>query len=139
MATFKSDQLIADNPVPSHGMASNVTTQRFKVTVGATAAGDTVEFGFLPHYAKVTDAIIVSTGAVTLNVGDADDPDRLFAAQAVAADTVVRMTAATGFRMTPQEPPRKIIGAATAIGAAGVLELLVSYVVENEGVGYPRP
>lgn len=139
MAVFRSDQLIADNPIPSHGMASNVIAQRFRVTVGASAVGDTVEFGYLPHYAKVTDAVIVSTGAVTLNVGDADDVDRLFAAQVVAANTVVRMTAATGFRMTPQEPPVLIVGTATAAGAAGVIELIVSYVVENEGVGYPRP
>ena len=139
MPTYRSSQLTADNPVPSHGMASSVHTQRFIIQTGAAiATTDPLLFGDLPHYARVVDMIALSDQAITLNIGDSGDVDRYFAAQALTANVAARMTVGTGFRRVPDQTVLRITGAATvASGAATRLELLVSYVIEDTGVGYP--
>lgn len=139
MAALKGTQVTSDMPIPAHGDASSVKCQRFVVQSGAAiATTDTIDFGDLPHYARVVDVIALSDQAITLNVGDAGDVDRYFAAQALTANTAARMTVGTGFRRTPALGALRITGAATvASGAATKLELLVFYVIEDAGVGYP--
>jgi hypothetical protein len=140
MATYKGAQLSPTKmPIPSHGDASSVKCQRFVITAGAAiGTSDVLQFGNLPHYAKVVDAIVLSDQAITLNVGDAGDADRYFAAQALTANVAARMTVGTGFRTTPALGALLITGAATvASGAATKLELMVFYVIEDTGVGYP--
>jgi len=148
MATYKSTQVTDQMPIPSHGLASYVNSQRFVVTLGAAiTTADVLQFGYLPKFARVLDMILkatdVDTGAtpaITLNVGDAGDPDRFFAASTAGqAGGVVRMSAATGFNVRFDDGVL-ITGAAAvnpAAGAAGSLELTVFYAVEDTGVGYP--
>jgi hypothetical protein len=148
MATYQSAQVQNEMPIPSHGLASNVHCQRFKVSItAALTTSDAIEFGYLPIYARVVDATIKATdmdtnGTPTLafNIGDAGDVDRLFAATTAGqAAGVTRMTAATGFGHR-YDAATLITGAPStnaATGAAGTLELFVFYVIEDDGVGYP--
>jgi hypothetical protein len=148
MATYQSQQVQDEMPVPSHGFGSSVYCQRFKVTTtGALTTSDTIQFGYLPIYARVVDAIIKASDldtngspTLTLNVGDAADPDRLFAASTVGqAATAARATAATafGYRYDAQTMITGAPAANAATGAAGTIELFVFYTVEDDGVGYP--
>lgn len=148
MATYQSQQVQDEMPIPSHGEASTVRCQRFKVTIGAAlTTADVIQFGYLPKYARVVDAILKGTdmdtnGTPTLafNVGDSGDVDRLFAASTVGQTaTIARMTATTGFGHR-YDDATLITGAPStnaATGAAGTLELFVWYTVEDDGVGYP--
>jgi len=148
MATYQSQQVQDEMPIPSHGEASTVRCQRFPVTItAALTTSDAIEFGYLPKYARVVDALVEATdmdtnGTPTLafNIGDADDADRLFAATTAGqAAGVTRMTAVTGFGHRYDETTL-ITGAPStnaATGAAGTLTLYVWYTVEDDGVGYP--
>lgn len=148
MATYQSQQVQDEMPIPSHGEASTVRCQRFKVTISAAlTTADAIQFGYLPAYARVVDATIKATdmdtnGTPTLafNIGDAGDVDRLFAATTAGqAAGITRMTASTGF-FYRYDTPTMITGAPStnaATGAAGTLELAIYYVVEDDGVGYP--
>jgi hypothetical protein len=148
MATYQSQQVSDRMPIPSHGFGSSVYCQRFKITTtAALTTADVLQFGYLPKYARVVDAILKAsdldtngTPTIALNVGDAGDADRLFAASNVAqAGTIARMTATTGFGYR-YDDETMITGAPStnaATGAAGTIELFVSYVVEDDGVGYP--
>lgn len=148
MATYQSRQVADEMPIPSHGDGSSVKCQRFKVSItAALTTADVIQFGYLPIYARVVDAVLKGTdmdtnGSPTLafNVGDAGDADRLFAASTVGQTaTIARMTATTGFGYR-YDAQTMITGAPStnaATGAAGALELFVWYVVEDDGVGYP--
>lgn len=148
MATYQSQQVQDEMPIPSHGEASTVRCQRFKVTIGAAlTTADVIQFGYLPDYARVVDAILKGTDMDTnatptlaFNVGDAGDVDRLFAASTVGQTaSIARMTAITGFGQR-YDASTLITGAPStnaATGVAGTLELFLWYVVEDDGVGYP--
>ena len=148
MATYQSQQVQDEMPIPSHGPASSVKVQRFPVTISAAlTTSDAIQFGYLPIYARVIDAYLEATdmdtnGTPTLafNIGDAGDVDRLFAATTAGqAAGVTRMTATTGFGHRYDETTL-ITGAPStnaATGAAGTLTLTILYVVEDDGVGYP--
>ena len=147
MATYRSEQLINNVPIPSHGLGSAVHCQRFKVTLSAAVTTATViQFGYVPKYARIVDATLKSTdidtgsAAITLHVGDAGDVDRLFASSTVGqAGTVERMSAATGFgyRYDDETLITGAVAVNPATGAAGTLELYLHYVIEDDGVGYP--
>jgi hypothetical protein len=148
MATYQSQQVTDRMPIPSHGEASTVRCQRFKVTItAALTTADAIQFGYLPKYARVVDAWVKATdmdtnGTPTLafNIGDAGDVDRLFAATTAGqAAGTTRMSATTGFGHR-YDDETLITGAPStnaATGAAGTLELAVFYTVEDDGVGYP--
>lgn len=147
MATYQSQQVQDEMPIPSHGLASNVHCQRFKVVLSAAVTTATViQFGYLPAYARVVDAILKSTdldtgvAAITLHVGDAGDVDRFFQSSTVGqAGTVERMSKAVGFGYR-YDTATLITGAVAvdpATGAAGELELYMFYTIEDDGVGYP--
>lgn len=149
MATYQSRQVQDDMPIPSHGLAVDVKCQRFYVEIGAAlTTSDNIEFGYLPDYARVVDAVIVATDmdtngspTLTLNVGDADDADRYFAAATVGQNgSAARMTATTGFGHRYGKGKHLITGkpaANAATGAAGSIELFVYYQVDDPGVGTP--
>lgn len=148
MATYRSDQVTFEMPIASHGEAGTVRCARFKVTVGAAlTTSDAIQFGYVPHYARIVDATLKATDmdtngspTLTLNVGDSGDADRLFAASTVGqAGTIARMTATTGFGYR-YDTPTLITGvpaANAATGVAGTIELFLFYTVEDDGVGYP--
>jgi hypothetical protein len=148
MATYQSQQVQDEMPIPSHGFGSSCYCQRFPVTItAALTTSDVIQFGYVPKFARVVDAILVGTdmdtnGTPTLafNVGDAGDADRLFSA-AVTGQTAVatRMTATTGFGHR-YDDETLITGAPStnaATGAAGTLTLYLFYTIEDDGVGYP--
>lgn len=150
MATYQSQQVQDEMPIPSHGLASKVHCQRFKVTIGAAlTTSDAIQFGYVPQYARIIDAILKGTdmdtnGTPTLafNVGDAGDVDRLFAASTVGQTAAIaRMSVTTGFGYRYDTAGGTLITGApstnAATGAAGTLELFLFYVVEDDGVGYP--
>jgi hypothetical protein len=148
MATYQSQQVQDEMPIPSHGLAGSVRCQRFKLTItAALTTSDVLQFGYLPKYARVVDALLLATdmdtnGTPTLafNIGDAGDVDRLFAATTAGqAAGVTRMSATTGFGHR-YDDETLITGAPStnaATGAAGTLTLFVWFVVEDDGVGYP--
>lgn len=149
MAAYKSQQVTNKMPVPSHGDASYLNVQRFVVTTtAALTTADTIQFGDLPAYARVIDAYLEATDldtngspTIALNVGDAADVDRYFAAANTGqAGGVTRMTVATGFGYRYGKAGGRITGAPStnaATGVAGEIALTILYVVEDPGDGYP--
>lgn len=149
MATYSSPQVTNEMPIQSHGLA-NTHTVRFPVTLSAAVTtADAVRFGYVPQYARIVDATLMCTDidtngvpTVTINVGDAGDVDRLFAASTVGqTGTVARMSLTTGFGYRYDTEGGTLITGAfaanAATGVAGTLTLILTYVVEDDGVGYP--
>lgn len=148
MATYSSQQVTDRMPIPSHGFGSSVYCQRFKITTtAALTTSDVLQFGYLPKYARVVDAWLKAsdldtngTPTLAINVGDAADADRLFAASTVGqAGTAAKMSVATGFGYR-YDDETLITGAPStnaATGATGTIELAVFYTIEDDGVGYP--
>ena len=147
MATYSSEQVTNQMPIPSHGYGDAVHCQRFKITLtAAVTTADVFRFGYVPKYARIVDAWLkasdldTGTPAIAINVGDAVDADRLFAASTVGqAGTVARMSVATGFGYR-YDDETLITGAPStnpATGAAGTIELAIFYQIEDDGVGFP--
>ncbi len=148
MATYQSQQVSDRMPIPSHGLGSSVYCQRFPLTItAALTTADVLQFGYLPKYARVVDALLEAsdmdtngTPTLAFNIGDAGDVDRLFAASTAGqAAGITRMTLATGFGHR-YDDETLITGAPStnaATGAAGTLALYVFYTLEDDGVGYP--
>ncbi len=146
MATYKSPQVTAEMPIPSHGLP-NTHTVRYPVTLGAAiTTADVIQFGYVPTFARIVDATLVTTdmdagATLTFNVGDAGDVDRLFAAASGQAAAVTRMTATTGFGYRYDTLGGTMITGAIAAnpttGAAGTITLFLTFVVEDDGEGYP--
>jgi len=147
MATYSSQQVADQMPISSHGLGST-RVARFPVALtAAVTTADVIRFGYLPIYARVVDATLMSTDidtnagpTVTINVGDAGDVDRLFAVSTVGqAGTVARMSVTTGFgyRYDAETLITGAFAANAATGVAGTLTLFITYVVEDTGVGYP--
>ncbi|MES2904227.1 MAG: hypothetical protein V4696_08590 [Pseudomonadota bacterium] len=147
MATYSSPQVTNQMPIQSHGLA-NTHTVRFPVTLSAAVTtADAIRFGYVPQYARIVDATLVATDmdsgtALAFNVGDAGDVDRLFAAATVGqAGTVARMSVTTGFGYRYDTEGGTLITGAISTnptgGSAGTITLFLTYVVEDDGVGYP--
>jgi len=148
MATYKSQQVTDEMPVSSHGLGST-RVARFPVSLtAAVTTADVIQFGYVPQYARVVDAWLQATDmdtgtpTLTFNVGDAGDVDRLFAASTIGqAGGVVRMSVTTGFGYRYDTAGGTLITGAIAnnpaTGVAGTLTLCITYVVEDDGVGYP--
>lgn len=137
MANIQSFQVQNDTPIASHGHGGNEKVMRFQVTLPATAASDTIEFGYLPDYAVVTGAEIVTTGTAALDVGITGDGDGLFDGVTLAADVPQRTALSTLIGKNVGQGPVAVIGTATGVGTAGTLNLIVRYVVEEPGEAYP--
>ncbi len=146
MATYKSPQVTAEMPIQSHGLA-NTHTVRFPVTLGAAVTtADVIQFGYVPTYARIVDATLVTTdmdsgATLTFNVGDAGDVDRLFAVTSGQTAAVTRMSVVTGFGYRYDTLGGTLITGAVAAnptgGSAGTITLFLTYVVEDDGEAYP--
>ncbi len=140
MATFTSLAVSQEMPIPSHGDASSLKAVHFQIALGATAAADIIQLGYLPHYAVPVEVIVHHTAAMTgLTVGTAADPDGLMANAAVAANVPLRTALAPElFRNVGTTAPRLITATVGGTGGtAGTLNVCIMYVVEDQGVGYP--
>lgn len=140
MATFKSLQVTNKMPIPSHGDASSAKCQHFQIVLGATAAADVIELGYLPDYAVPVELIVHHTAAITgLSVGTAADPDGLMPNTAVVANTPLRATGACVELYKNLGLGGRLITATVGGtgGSAGTLNVCIFYVCEDAGVGYP--
>ncbi len=138
MANIQSFSIINNVPIASHGMGSDVKVARFQVNLPVTATNDTIEFGYLPQYAVPINAILHSgAGTFVGDVGVPTDTDGLFDGVTTVANTMLRATLATSIGKNVGPTPVKVTGIATGAGTAGILNLIVEYVVEDQGVAYP--
>ena len=137
MANIQSFQVQNDTPISSHGMGSDVKVARFQVNMPVTASSDTIEFGRLPDYAVPIEAIMVTTATATLDVGITGDGDGLFDGVALTANVPARTALSTLIGKNVGLGGADVVGTATAAGTAGTLNLIVYYVVEDQGVAYP--
>ena len=62
------------------------------MTLPVTANADTVEFGYLPDYAVITGAEIISSSAALLDVGITGDGDGIFDGITLVANVPRSMT-----------------------------------------------
>lgn len=139
MANIQSFQIAQDTPVASHGMGSDLKVARYQVTLPITATNDTIEFGYLPQYAVIVDASLHSgAGTFVGDVGIPADPDGIFDGVTTVANTILRASLATLIGKNVGATPVKVSGIATGAGTAGILNLMVKYVVEDFGVAYPN-
>lgn len=144
MATYNSPQYAANEAVPSPaGLANNVKVARAAVVcTSAPSTSDTLRFFYLPAGARVHLAVLESTDmdtnvspTLTLNIGDAGDADRLFAASTVGqAGTLSTAIATTGadYLYTSKTLITGVAAANAATGAAGTLTLTVFYTIEGQ-------
>ena len=139
MATFKSQQVANNMPIPSHGMASGTKSAHFQIALGATTAGDVIQLGYLPDYAVPVEVMVHHTAAITaLTVGTTAAPAGLMASAAVAANTPLRTASAPELFKNVGLGQRLVTATVGGSGGtAGTLNVLVQYVVEDQGVGYP--
>lgn len=138
MANIQSFQIQQNTPIASHGMGSDVKVARFQVNLPVTATNDTIEFGYLPQYAVPINAILHSgAGTFVGDVGVPTDTDGLFDGVTTVANTMLRATLATSIGKNVGATPVKVTGIATGAGTAGILNLIIEYVVEDQGVAYP--
>lgn len=100
MATLQSLQMTAPRyPVSGPGMGGrSLKIERASYT-GAGSIGDVIQlFKLHPRFRVIGGFVKNATNAasVTLNIGDADDVDRYFAATAITTAAVTQMTLGTG-------------------------------------------
>ena len=140
MANYANVNLTT-GPISGNGEAGSIKAAFFEVYCSAAlTTSDTLQFGYLPANARIVHATIESddldTGGsptLTLNVGDAVDPDRLFAASTVGqAGTQSSAVAVAGlfFKTTAKTLITGAPAANAATGAAGSIRLCISYIVD---------
>lgn len=139
MATFKSLQVTNQMPIPSHGMGSGTKSAHFQIALGATAAADVIQLGYLPDYAVPVEVIVHHTAAITgVTIGTTAAPAGLMANAAVVANVPLRTASAPELFKNVGLGQRLVTATVGATGgSAGTLNVLVLYVVEDQGVGYP--
>lgn len=137
MANVQGFAVQNDTPISSHGHGGNEKVMRFQVTLPITANADTIEFGYLPDYAVVTGAEVISTGTFAGDIGITGDGDGLFDGITLAANVPQRTALSTLMGKNVGLGPVAVIGTATGAGTAGTMNLIVRYVVEEPGVGHP--
>lgn len=140
MATYSASGY-ASAAVPTPGLAAQVQALHKSISVtAALTTSDAFNFGYLPAGARVvggwleaTDMDTNATPTLTINVGDADDADRFFAAstvgQAGTASTALAV-AGLGHKFDSKTLITGAPAANAATGAAGTLTLCLLYVVE---------
>ena len=137
MANIQSFQVQEDTPIASHGMGGDVKVARFQVTMPVTANADTIEFGRLPDYAVPIEAILHTTATFTGDVGITGEGDGLFDGVTLSSNVPLRTALSTLIGKNVGLGGAAVIGTATGAGTAGTLNLLVFYIVEDQGVAYP--
>lgn len=137
MANVQSFHIQNKTPIASHGHGGNEKVMRFQVTMPVTAAADTIEFGYLPDYAVITGAEIISTGAALLDVGVTGDGDGIFDGITLVANVPQRTLLSTVMGQNLGMGPIAVTGVCNGDGVASTLNLIIRYVVEEPGVAYP--
>lgn len=140
MATYSATNYDT-KPVPSHGLANNCKTLHFSVAcTAAPSTSDTINFGYVPAGARIVLAVLESTDmdtngspSLTINVGDASDADRLFAASTVGQAGTLSSAiavAGAGYQYDDATLITGVANANAATGAAGTLYLTLFYVLD---------
>lgn len=141
MATYSAANY-ATAPVASHGLSDNVKALYFTVTASAAlTTSDVLQFGYAPEgfrvvggFLKADDLDTNGTPTLTLNIGDADDPNRHFAAstvgQAGTASNDVAI-AGLGHRYAAKTLITGAPAANAATGAAGDITLCLLGVIDD--------
>ena len=140
MPTFSSKQVTDQMPIPSHGTASSLKAAHFQIVLGATAAADVINLGYLPDYAVPTRVTVHHTAAITLiTVGTTAAAAGLLASTAVVANTPLTGGIVATELFKNVGLGQRLITATVGVGggSAGTLNVLVEYLVEDQGVGYP--
>lgn len=146
MAIYNSPGYALGAPIRTHGLAGAIQALLDETVAcsASPATTDTVNFGYLPPNAVITDAILVAsdmdTGgspALTINVGTAATAGLFFAASTAAqtGTTDAAMAAAGRGYMTTAKTA--VIGAAgtnAATGAAGTLRLIVMGYIKDPSI-----
>lgn len=138
MADYNSVQMTAPRyPVSGPGIGGrSIKIERGEIDLGTgVAAGKTISMFKLHPRFRVVGGFVKSAGlgaGVTVNVGDAADPDRYFAGAAVATASTVTTLAETGrdyLNGKYEEVIATIGGAAT--GTAGKLVVVLEGYIEE--------
>lgn len=141
MPTYASSNISLRTGVAAGGPAGNVNVAYAEVVCpAAPSTADPLQFFYLPAGARVLHATLESTDmdtsgspTLTLNIGDAGDPDRIFAASTVGQTGTASSAAAVtgaGFRYTTKTLITGVAAANATTGAAGSIFLWIMYVVE---------
>lgn len=136
MANVQGDAVLYDYPIASHGHGGNEKVARFQVAMPITANADTIEFGFLPDYAVITGAEIVTTATAVLDVGVTGDEDGIFDGITLAANVPQRTALSTVMGKNLGMGPVAVTGLCNGAGTAGTLNLIIRYIVEEPGVAH---
>lgn len=136
MAILNSLQMtVPKYPVSGPGMGGrSIKTERATYT-GAGSIGDVIQLFKLHPRFRVTGGLVKSDGnaaSVTLNIGDAGDIDRYFAATAVTAAGVTQMTLGTGIDYL--NPTYNIVTATIAganLNGTGTITVLIFGYIEE--------
>ena len=141
MPTYSSSNVTLKTGVPAGGPAGNVLVAYAEVACAAApSTSDPLQFFYLPAGARVLHATLEATDmdtnaspTLTLNIGDAGDADRIFAAstvgQAGTASSAAAVTGA-GYKYTSKTLITGVANANASTGAAGTIYLWIMYVVE---------
>lgn len=143
MTTYISAPVANNRPIAYHGQFRNVQMRRAAVTCAASpATTDTLQFFYMPPNARVVGGYLLSSDmdtngspTITLNIGDAGSAARLFSASTVAQAGTTSQTFANGglgYQYTAKTLVTGTAQANAATGAAGTVELVLLYVVEDQ-------
>ncbi len=136
MATFQSLQMTnPPYPVSGPGMGGrSLKVERGSYT-GAGSVGDVIQLFKLHPRFRVMGGFVKSSGnaaSVTLNIGDADDVDRYFAATAITSAATTQMTLNTGIDYL--NPKYNVVNATIAganlNGTGEILVVIYGYIEE---------
>lgn len=126
-----------------HGLAGTVKFKRATITLGtAPAQNDTLEFFTMPRGAVFLDAYLDAsdldtnvTPTATLDIGDADNVDRMFdgsiGLRTGVKDRTWVNTTMRGYKYTADTMVTGLFAAAVATGATGSVTLMVMYFQED--------
>lgn len=142
MATFTATAAQRGNSTFTAGSAGQEFTAYSSYTMtAAPAANDVYEMLRVPKNARITRVILKSTDidtggspSIVLDVGDTGDTDRLIDGATIgqAGGTSTSLVSSTGqfYQYTSETVISVLVQAGPATGAAGTLELAVSYVLQ---------
>lgn len=142
MATFTATKASAGNTAYHHDLAGVQHTIYSSYTMtAAPAANDVYQMLRVPANARITAVTLKSTDidtggspSIVLDVGDTGDTDRLIDGATIgqAGGTSSALVSSTGqfYQYTSETVISVLVQAGPATGAAGTLELSVSYVLQ---------
>ena len=142
MAVYSSSEILTNTPIAVHGERKGVQMARATVVCAAApATTDTLNFFYLPPGARVVGGYLSATDmdtngspTLTLNVGEAGTPARLFSASTVGQAGTASQSFAAGaldYQYAAKTLVTGVAQANAATGAAGSVTLALLYVVEE--------